>query len=181
VTPFDPREVVAFWRAAGPSRWFLSSPLFDRLVRLRLGPVHEAASRGELDHWLCGPVEALALILVLDQVPRNIHRGTPAAFATDAMARQASDVVRAMGWDQRVPRALRGFLYLPLEHSEDLEDQILCCALFARMGDADGLKWAKLHLDIIERFGRFPHRNAILGRVTTDQEAAFLAEGGFKG
>ncbi|GGE27195.1 hypothetical protein GCM10007276_00430 [Agaricicola taiwanensis] len=178
---FDPRAVVAFWRAAGPSRWFLSDPLFDMLVRWRLGPVHQAAARGELQDWLRGPIEALALTIVLDQVPRNIYRGTPRAFATDGLARHASDVVRAMGWDRRVPRALRAFFYLPLEHSEDLADQELCCALFQAMKDADGLRWAEIHRDIIARFGRFPHRNEILGRTTTAEEARFLAEGGFRG
>lgn len=181
MTVADPQSVVAFWRAAGPGRWFLSDPAFDRLVGLRLGQAHEAAAQGDLDGWLDGPTGALALVILLDQAPRNLFRKTWRAFATDRQARHVADVARVMGWDQRVPRHLRSFLYLPYEHSEELADQHLSCALFAAMNDADGLKWAEIHRDIIEEFGRFPHRNPYLGRQTTEQEARFMREGGFNG
>jgi uncharacterized protein (DUF924 family) len=174
------RDVVAFWRAAGPSRWFRADPTFDRMVVRRLGAAHEAAARGALD-WLTGPTGALGLVILLDQAPRNMFRGMARAFATDAAAREVTRAVLDAGWDARVPRAMRGFFYLPLEHSEDAADQELCCRLCAAMGDPEGLRWAELHRDIIARFGRFPHRNRALGRDTTPEEARYLEEGGFKG
>ncbi len=181
MTAFDPRAIIAFWRQAGPERWFTSDPGFDEAVREHLGPAHELAATGVLDERIAHPLEALALLLVLDQAPRNMFRGSPRAFATDAQARRVAEKAIAGGWDQRVPRVLRGFFYLPLMHSEDLADQERCCVLYAAMGDAGGLHWAEVHRDIIARFGRFPHRNEVLGRETTEEEAQFLADGGFRG
>ncbi|HEY9217202.1 MAG TPA: DUF924 family protein [Phenylobacterium sp.] len=180
-----PRDVVGFWQSAGPAKWFAKSAAFDEAVRLRFEPVHHAAARGEYDAWADTAEGALALLLLLDQFPRNLYRGSAHAFATDAKARTIAREAVDNGLDKQVEPALRPFFYLPFEHSEDLADQDFGCGLCERLledaGDADTLKWARLHRDIIARFGRFPHRNACLGRRTTADEQAFLDEGGFAG
>jgi uncharacterized protein (DUF924 family) len=121
------------------------------------------------------------LLILLDQFPRNMFRGDARAFATDPLARAiaAGGIIR--GFDAQVPAEMRGFFYLPFEHSEDLADQERGIAFHKAIGDLDGVKWAELHADIIRRFGRFPHRNAVLGRTTTPEEQAFLDGGGFAG
>jgi uncharacterized protein (DUF924 family) len=173
--------VVGFWRAAGYARWFASDPLFDALVRLRLGRLRDRAAAGALDGWIASPQGALALIILLDQAPRNLFRGTPQAFATDALALTAAEEAIALGHDARVAAPMRSFFYLPFEHAEDLACQRRCVALFRALGDAEGLRYAEIHRDVVERFGRFPHRNAILGRPSLPEEERFLAEGGFAG
>jgi uncharacterized protein (DUF924 family) len=177
----DPAAVVSFWRAAGPTRWFKADPAFDRQVRLRLLPAHEAAAAGTLDIWQRTATGALALCILLDQAPRNMFRGTPRAFATDAKARAVAHAAIANGMHRRIAPPMRAFFFLPFEHSESLEDQHRCVALFAEAGDADGLRWAEMHRDIIASFGRFPHRNRILDRETQPEEQRFLDEGGFVG
>ena len=174
-------DVVAFWTEAGPKAWFKKSEVFDAAIRERFQALHFAASRGELDDWGETAEGALALLLLLDQFPRNLFRGSPHAFATDALARKAARAAIERGFDTEVEPQLRQFFYLPFEHSEHIEDQDFSVALCAASGDADLEKWAKLHRDIIARFGRFPHRNACLGRPTTEKESAFLKEGGFAG
>ncbi len=124
---------------------------------------------------------ALALAIVLDQFPRNMFRGDARTYAADALAREVAERALARGFDRELPSPEWQFFYLPFEHSESLPDQERCCALFAAAGDADLLKWAELHADIIRRFGRFPHRNAVLSRATTPDEQAFLDGDGFKG
>ena len=174
-------EIVAFWRAAGPARWFAKSDAFDARLRARfVGRVEEAAS-GALDHWAHTPEGALARILLLDQLPRNLHRDTPRMFETDAMARQAADAALAAGHDRAFAHDLRQFFYLPFMHSEDMADQERALALYEALGDEDALKFARVHADAIRRFGRFPHRNPVLGRATTPEEQAYLDEGGFGG
>jgi uncharacterized protein (DUF924 family) len=173
--------VVAFWRQAGPDKWFSKSDAFDAEIRSRFLPTYEAAAAGHLGSWEDTPEGALALLLVLDQFPRNMFRADKRAFAADPLARQVADRAIARGFDQKFPPAERSFFYLPFEHSEQLADQERCIALFQVMGDAELLKWAELHTDIIRRFGRFPHRNAALGRTTTAEEQAFLDGGGFGG
>jgi uncharacterized protein (DUF924 family) len=184
-TDFEPDDVVAFWRDAGPSRWFRKDEAFDCAFRERFIAAHEAASRGDLDGWLATAQGALALCILLDQFPRNAFRGTPRMFATDAKAREAARSAVAAGFDAQVDGPLRQFFYLPFEHSEHLEDQDLCVGLASRIADEslrkDSLRWARLHRDIIARFGRFPHRNPVLGRATTAEEQAFLDDGGFGG
>jgi uncharacterized protein (DUF924 family) len=147
--------------------------------------VHHAAARGEYDAWAKTAEGALALLILLDQFPRNLYRKSAHAFATDPKARGIARAAIAEGFDRQVEPLLRPFFYLPFEHSEDLADQEACVALCERLaqetGDEETLKWARLHLDIIARFGRFPHRNAVLGRTTTPEERAFLDEGGFAG
>jgi uncharacterized protein (DUF924 family) len=174
-------EVVSFWRDAGPDRWFNKDPAFDNQIRERFFDTYEAAAAGKLSGWEHSAQSALALLILLDQFPRNMFRGDVRAFATDplALALAAGAIVR--GFDSQVPSDLRGFFYLPFEHSEDLADQERGIAFYKASGDADGLKWAEIHADIIRRFGRFPHRNAVLGRVTTPEEQKFLDDGGFSG
>jgi uncharacterized protein (DUF924 family) len=175
-----PNEVLAFWRAAGPDKWFEKDDAFDDQIRTRFLATCEAAAAGALA-WDDTPDGALALLIVLDQFPRNIFRGSARAFAADPLARAVAARAIECGFDREVPVAERGFFYLPFEHSEALADQERCVALNRATGDADALKWAELHADIVRRFGRFPHRNAVLGRATTPDEEAFLDGGGFAG
>lgn len=172
--------MIAFWQDAGPSRWFKKDEAFDREFRERFIAAHEAAARGELDAWQSGAEGALALCILLDQFPRNAFRGTARMFATDAKAREVARGAVDAGLDAQVDEALRQFFYLPFMHSERLQDQELCVALTSRLGE-DSLRYARMHRDIIARFGRFPHRNPVLGRATTPQEQAFLDAGGFSG
>ena len=180
-----PDEVVRFWRAAGPPKWFAKDEAFDRALAQRIAAAPHAAARGEADDWAASAEGALALLILLDQVPRNIFRNSGHAFATDGKARAIARAAVSAGHDQAVEGPLRPFFYLPFEHSEDMADQDeavrLCKAHHEAVGDAETLKWAELHRDIIVRFGRFPHRNAALGRRTTPAEKTFLDEGGFAG
>lgn len=176
-----PAEVIAFWREAGPERWFEKNEVFDEAVRARFLALHERAAAGELKDWENSAEGTLALLLLFDQFPRNMFRGTARAFATDELARAIAASALLKGFDAQVPSDLRTFLYLPFEHSEDMADQERGLALHTATGDQDDLKWAQIHADIIRRFGRFPHRNAALGRGTTPEEQAFLDAGGFAG
>jgi uncharacterized protein (DUF924 family) len=176
----DPQTVLAFWRAAGPDKWFNKDAGFDAEIRTRFLGVYEAAAAGALA-WDEDPQGALAFVIVLDQFPRNMFRNSPRAFAADPLAREVASRAIARGFDRLVESPERSFFYLPLEHSENLADQERCVALNRATGDADAIKWAEHHAGIIRRFGRFPHRNAVLGRATTAQEQAFLDGGGFAG
>jgi len=175
-----PQDVLAFWRAAGPDKWFTKDDGFDAEIRGRFLATYEAAAAETLG-WDDTPEGTLALLIVLDQFPRNMFRGSARAFAADPLAREVATRAIARGFDQQVVLAERAFFYLPFEHSEAPADQERCVALNRASGDADALKWAELHADIIRRFGRFPHRNAVLGRATTPEEQAFLDGGGFAG
>lgn len=176
-----PQSIIEFWRAAGPEAWFKKSDAFDAQIRARFEETHHAAARGELDAWGETAEGALALLLLLDQFPRNMYRNSPHAFAADPLARAAAAKAIARGFDRAAAPDMRAFFYLPFEHSEDAEDQARSVALFAAAGDADLLKWARLHADVIARFGRFPHRSRALARVTTPEEQDFLDAGGFAG
>lgn len=176
----EARSVVEFWQQAGPSKWFAKDEDFDRRFREAFLPLHEAAARGELDDWIEQPASALALVLLLDQLPRNAFRGTPRMYATDAAARRCAASLIERGHDRALDPSLQLFCYLPFSHSESLADQERAVALMAPLGP-EVAKHAIEHRDIVERFGRFPHRNAILGRESTDAERAFMAEGGFAG
>jgi uncharacterized protein (DUF924 family) len=173
-------DVVAFWRDAGPGRWFRKDDAFDRAFRDHFLATHEAAARGELDVWVATPGGALALCILLDQFPRNAFRGSPRMFATDAKAREVARTALGRGFDQQVDAELRQFFVMPFMHSEDVADQQLCVRL-AKDLPTDTLRYAVQHRDIVERFGRFPHRNSVLARATTDEERRFLDEGGFSG
>jgi uncharacterized protein (DUF924 family) len=181
MTIATPADVLSFWRAAGPKKWFSKDEAFDAEISERFRAAYDAAAQGALSDWEATPEGALALVLVLDQFPRNMFRNDAQAFAADPVARGVADRALARGFDRGIPPAERPFLYLPFEHSESMADQDRCCALFRELGDAESLRWAELHADIIRRFGRFPHRNAVLGRTTTPDERAFLDSGGFSG
>jgi uncharacterized protein (DUF924 family) len=178
-------DVVGFWANAGPSRWFKKSDAFDDALRLRFEPMHHAAARGEHDAWAESADGALALVLLFDQVPRNLYRGSAHAFATDPLARKVARGMLDAGQDRAVAPALRCFCYMPFMHSEDLVDQDLSVRLFERHAADDpersNLDYAETHRGIIRRFRRFPHRNPALGRATTPAEQAFLDGGGFAG
>lgn len=166
-------EVLEFWFDGREGDWFAKNPAFDAEIRARFLGLYEDAAAGRLAHWADDPRSCLALVLVLDQFPRNMFRGEARAFATDALARAAARLILERGWDMAMTRAERLFAYLPFEHSESLEDQILSCELMKEF-DAEQRRYAERHRDIIERFGRFPHRNGLLGRESTAAEIEFL-------
>jgi uncharacterized protein (DUF924 family) len=176
-----PNDVVGFWLGAGPDKWFKKVIAFDEAIRLKFESTHHRAARSEYDAWAETPDGALALLILLDQFPRNLYRHSAHAFATDPKARAIARAAIERGFDRQADPALRNFFYLPFEHSEDIADQDYGLALVAEAGIEDDLKWATIHRDIIARFGRFPHRNAALARVTTPEEQDFLDEGGFAG
>lgn len=177
-------DVLSFWfEEIQPEKWWKKDEAFDLVVRERFLPLWEAAGRGELDAWQRTARGSLALVIVLDQFPRNMFRGEGMAFSTDAQARDVTVDALRNGMDQQLPQdEQRIFLYLPLEHSESLPDQELMCRLAKERlrgkGAAEFLKFAEAHLDVIQRFGRFPHRNSALGRVSTPEEEAYLATPG---
>lgn len=173
-------DVVRFWREAGPKAWFAKDKDFDDRFRARFAAAHEAAVRGELAGWEATAEGALALILLLDQFPRNCFRDTPRMFASDALAVAAADRALEAGHDLATDPELRVFFYLPYEHAEDLALQERSVELTRPLG-GEWLRYAEVHRDIIERFGRFPHRNELLGRETTPEEQMFLDAGGFAG
>ena len=181
-----PGEVIDFWFGSppGPSRpeWFRKDAAFDAKIRERFGALHEAASRRELDAWRGEAESMLALVVVLDQFSRNLHRGDARAFAHDAYARECANEALARGDDRALLPVQRLFLYLPLEHSENLADQERCVELMGTLEafpETKGItEWAEKHRVIIARFGRFPHRNTALGRASTPEEIAFLAQPG---
>ena len=184
----NPEEVLDFWfgregeEGYGEFReaWFTKDPEFDREIRDRFDSVYEEAAAGRLDHWKDEARSCLALIILLDQFPRNMFRGGPKTYATDEKAREAARHAVERAYDRELPPYGRLFVYLPFEHSENLEDQRLSVELFrglaAEVGSEELLGYAARHMEIIERFGRFPHRNEILGRATTREEAEFLRE-----
>lgn len=173
-------DVVEFWRDAGPKRWFAKDDAFDREFRARGLGLYEAAANGDLDAWGKTPDGALALMILLDQFPRNAFRDTPRMFAADGKALELAKAAIAAGHDKATSEDLRVFFYLPFEHSEDLADQERAVELITPLG-GELLRYAEVHRDAIQRFGRFPHRNRILGRETTPEEQAFLDGGGFAG
>jgi uncharacterized protein (DUF924 family) len=177
----SPESVLTFWRTAGPDKWFEKDTAFDDDIRARFLGTYEAAAAGKLSGWEQTVESALALTIVLDQFPRNMFRGDARTYAADPQALAVARRAVERGFDQAVPPSNRQFFYLPFEHSELMADQERSCTLCAATGDADLLKWAQLHADIIRRFGRFPHRNSMLGRASTPEEQAFLDGGGFAG
>jgi uncharacterized protein (DUF924 family) len=179
-------DVLRFWfgEAAGASRaeWFRKDRAFDEEIRTRFGELHAAASRRELEAWRAAPEPVLALVVVLDQFSRNLYRDDPRAFAQDGHARECVDQAIARGDDLQLLPVQRQFLYLPLEHSESLADQDRCVDLMRSLEAFEPTRgltvWAQRHRDIVARFGRFPHRNAALGRPSTPEEAEFLRRPG---
>lgn len=186
----DPRaaEVLRFWfgepHEYGNKRksWFEKNPAFDAELRDRFLALHDEAMARRLEHWRMSPSECLAYIVVLDQFSRNLYRNDARAFAADALALEAGREAIARGFDRSLLPVERQFVYLPFEHSESIEDQRQCCTLMKSLIDhpetGDVLEWALKHLHVIERFGRFPHRNAALGRRSTPEELEYLAQPG---
>ncbi len=177
--PKDAEAVLDFWyRECGPERWFEKDAALDGEIRARFGALNRAACAGLLDAWTETPRGALALIVLIDQFSRNIHRDAPEAFAGDARALELVDAALGAGHDKAMTRDECIFLYMPLMHSEDLDDQERCIALMRDAGLEKQHGYAVAHRDVIARFGRFPHRNAVLGRASTPEEEAFLKEPG---
>jgi uncharacterized protein (DUF924 family) len=176
-----PLDVLAFWRAVGPDKWFKKDSALDSEIAGRFIAVWRAASGGELAHWEETAEGALALVIVLDQFPRNMFRGQARTYAADAAARAVADRAIGRGFDGQVAHLDRRFFYLPFMHSENLADQQRCLQLARGYGDDEFTTYAEQHADIVRRFGRFPHRNALLGRSTSPEERAFLDAGGFSG
>jgi len=176
-----PRDVdlLDFWWQAGAEKWFAQDDDFDDLCKERFGAATAAALNGELDAWSVSPTGALALILLLDQFPRNIYRGTPKAFAGDAKGLEIAGAAIEQGFDRAFPPSVRVFFYLPFEHAEDMAAQEKAVDLCRALGDMQFYHYALIHMDVIRRFGRFPHRNTVLGRVSTAAEEAYLADNGF--
>ncbi|WP_246251890.1 DUF924 family protein [Ancylobacter pratisalsi] len=173
-------EVVTFWHAAGEERWFAKDEAFDRECEERFLTLHMAAAARRHDDWMATAEGALALLILTDQLPRNVFRGTGHMYATDPLARFYARAALEAGFMEHVAPELRLFFSLPFAHSEDLADQEISVALSRQLG-GDALEHSLGHRDIIARFGRFPHRNPLLGRETTEEEAAFLRAGGFAG
>lgn len=171
---------MEFWTEAGPDRWWKADPAFDATIRERFLPLLEQAKTGVLGGWAETPEGALALVILLDQFSRNLFRGTPETFANDAKALVIANISIKRGFDRDIIDDLRMFFYMPLMHSEELTEQTRCVELFQPIG-GENLRSAIVHRDIIERFSRFPHRNAILGRASTEEERQFLDDGGFSG
>jgi uncharacterized protein (DUF924 family) len=176
-----PQDVLGFWlHEVGEKGWYGGGAAVDALCRERFGEAVAAAREGRLEPWRDGPFGVLAYLILTDQLPRNIHRGTAQAFAADWRALGAAGEAIALDWDLMVPVPLRQFFYLPFTHAEDLARQAFCVRCFAvRMPSPEHHLHARTHHEIVRRFGRFPFRNAALGRVPTPEEEAFLAAGGY--
>ena len=177
----DAGTVVDFWMLAGPVRWFTKDAAFDGALAVHFGDALKQARLGAFDHWAETPEGALGLVILLDQVSRNTNRGSPLAFAGDAKALALARTSVSRGYHQKLVPPLAMWLFMPFEHAENLDAQNRCVALFGTLGLPGMVYYAEMHLDIIARFGRFPHRNAVLGRRSTAEEIAFLQAGGFSG
>ncbi len=179
----SPDSILDFWFSERVRPlWFKSTPEFDAELRERFANTWQAAQRGELGAWEGSANGALALVIVLDQFPLNIYRGRPESFSTEAASREVARRAITLGFDTALDNSRRSFLYLPFMHSEALVDQEYSVRLFAQSGMEDALKWARHHRDIVQRFGRFPHRNAVLGRASSAAELAYLeSEEAFRG
>jgi uncharacterized protein (DUF924 family) len=178
----DPVEVLEFWlHEICPKGWYAGGDAIDTVCRERFADIWQAAHDGGLEHWVDGTVGTLAYLIVTDQFPRNIHRGSPLAFATDAKALAAAKTAVAAGWDMNAPEPERQFFYMPFEHSEDPADQVLAVEYLTERlaSDPDMAMHARAHQEVITRFGRFPTRNAALGRISSPEEQVYLDEGGY--
>ena len=176
-----PGDVLDFWLSADPEKWFARDDAFDAAIRDRFLTLHGKAASGAIDEWAVIPEGTLALIIVLDQFSRNLYRNSPLAFATDEKALGLSQNLIAKQQDIEFPINVRLWIYMPFQHSEDLCMQERSIELFKTLDDPENLKYALIHHDIIRKFGRFPHRNQVLGRTSRAEEIKFLAAGGFSG
>ena len=173
------KDILDFWfEETQPAQWFQVNEDFDNVIRERFGDAYESAKSGQFDDWQNNADGALALCILLDQMPRNMFRGTPQAFVTDNKALIVSKFAISKGLDVVLPLPKRRFLYLPFEHSENMNDQRRSVELFEKNKDDDplGYDYAVRHLNVIEKYGRFPHRNKILGRDNTPEEEEYLAQ-----
>jgi uncharacterized protein (DUF924 family) len=177
----DAASVLEFWQNAGPKTWFSKSDAFDASIKQQFGALHKKAAANELSSWENQPASTLALILILDQFSRNLFRNDARAFAQDELCLRITKSALSREFDTKVDPPVKQFYYMPLMHSESILDQRHCVSLFHAASLPDNLKFAILHRDIIERFGRFPHRNSALGRPTSPTELSFLDGGGFSG
>jgi uncharacterized protein (DUF924 family) len=178
----DPIELLEFWlHEVGPKGWYAGGEELDALCRDRFQDLWQAAHDGGLEHWVDGTVGTLAFLILTDQIPRNIHRDTAQAFATDPLARAAARKAVEAGWDMAAPEPERQFFYMPFEHSEDPADQVLSVQFLSERltSDPDMALHARAHQEVIARYGRFPTRNAALGRTSTEDERAYLEHGGY--
>ena len=178
-----PREIIAYWYSSRLKKcWFSSTPALDDEIRERFESLWHEAMAGGMDHWRESPEGCLALVIVLDQFPLNMYRGRAASFSSESEAVETARYAVEKGFDRLLPREQLSFLYMPLMHSEKLVDQDLSVKLFEQAGLMESLKFARHHRGLIERFGRFPHRNRILGRENTPEESDYLAsDEAFKG
>ncbi len=174
-------DVLEFWFSAGPKMWFARDDAFDKTIRDRFSALHGKAASGGIDEWSISAEGTLALIIVLDQFSRNLFRNSPLAFANDKKALGLSLNTIAKRQDIEFPTNVRLWIYLPFQHSEDLGIQERSIELFETIDDPKNLRYARIHHDTIEKFGRFPHRNKVLGRTSSTEELKYLADGGFSG
>jgi len=174
-------EVLDFWISAGSKKWFYQDATFDGAIRDRFFDLHHEAARGNMDGWAAEAEGALALIIVLDQFSRNLHRNSSLAYANDTKALDLSHTAIARRLDVELPAGVRQWIYMPYMHWEDIEVQNTSIELFSTIGDPGNMKAAITHHGIIQQFGRFPHRNNLLGRTSSAEELKFLADGGFSG
>lgn len=181
MTDTKPDDIITFWKSAGPKKWFAKDDAFDAAIGENFEHFIRPAANGDFDNWTTDATGSLALILVLDQFPRNLYRDDAKAFTQDAKALSIAKHAIKQGHDKELDSDLVAFIYMPFMHSENLQDQQTCLSLMSATGKEGNVKFARIHLDIIQKFGRFPHRNAVLGRNTTAEEQAFLDGGGFKG
>lgn len=177
--PISPQDVLDFWWRAGAAKWFAGDETFDAECSNGFRSAVQEARAGALDGWAETADGALALILLLDQMTRNIDRGTPDAFSADAKALALAEAALERGYDRAFPLDVRVFFYLPFEHSENMAHQERAVDLCRQLGNTEFYHYALIHMDVIRRFGRFPHRNTVLGRVSTPEETAYLQTGGF--
>ena len=178
----DPVEVLDFWLGEiGPDGWYAGSEAIDAACRDAFSDLWQAAHDGGLEHWVEGTVGTLAYLIVTDQFPRNIHRGTALGFATDVRALAAAKLAVAAGWDMAAPEPERQFFYMPFEHSEDSADQVLAVQYLTERlaSNPEMALHARAHQDVIRRFSRFPTRNEALSRASSPEEQSYLDEGGY--
>ncbi len=168
-------SIIDFWFSAEIARhWFNSTPELDRDIKSRFEAAYHIAVGGELEHWQASPSGCLALILLFDQFPLNMYRGEKESFAAEAMSRDVAFLAITKGFDKKLAEQKKKFVYMPYMHSEDIKDQEMAIELFSKAGFTENLKYARHHHDIVDQFGRFPHRNKILGRLNTAEEEKYL-------